>query len=281
MNKIQNYNGRLVDWMGFMAGIPNAEYHAADGISKSGLDLIAKSPAHYECRSFDAGTRNMQIGSATHAAILEPDVFAKQYHIIEVSDRRQKAWKDAVAHYGEAFCLLPSEARNILAMRDAVRDNARASELVNGQGYRELSARAKCPHTGALVRCRYDLLASGMAVDLKTTQSAIAEDFSRSVMTYRYHVQAALYSDVYRWITGDRLQEFWFVAVEPQPPYTVACYLLDDDALDFGRYLYQRNLRTYMACHESQYWPRYEPDSEYLALPAWAQPQIDEALGYV
>ena len=281
MINVQSYNGRLVDWMGLMAGVPNEEYHAADGISKSGLDLIAKSPAHYACRSFSAGTRNMQIGSATHAAILEPDVFDKQYHIIQVSDRRQKAWKDAVAHYGEAFCLLPSDAANILAMRDAVNDNEQARKLVSGQGYRELSARAKDPQTGALVRCRYDLLAYGMAVDLKTTQSAIKEDFSRSVMTYRYHVQAALYSDVYEWITGNPLEAFWFVAVEPQPPYTVACYLLDDDAIDFGRHEYRKDLNVYAHCQQTGDWSKYEPDSEYLPLPAWAQPYIDEALGYV
>lgn len=28
-------------------GMPNADYHASPAISKSGLDKIAKSPAHY------------------------------------------------------------------------------------------------------------------------------------------------------------------------------------------------------------------------------------------
>ena len=59
-----------------VTGMSNEAYHAYDGISKSGLDLIARSPAHYAYRTASEPTRAMVIGSATHAAILEPEVFA-------------------------------------------------------------------------------------------------------------------------------------------------------------------------------------------------------------
>ena len=68
---------------GVYAGIPNAEYHGGPGISKSGLDLIARSPLHYRA-SRDAANDNeqtaaMRIGTAAHPLILEPDLFVGGY----------------------------------------------------------------------------------------------------------------------------------------------------------------------------------------------------------
>src|SRR5690606_39465824 len=61
----------------------NEEYHSLpDSISKSGLDLIARSPAHYRYAERREPTRAMVIGTAIHAAILEPDVFATEYLLL-------------------------------------------------------------------------------------------------------------------------------------------------------------------------------------------------------
>src|SRR5690606_28865958 len=68
---------------GVYAGIPNAEYHGGPGISKSGLDLIHRSPLHYKAVVDGANdnepTAAQMIGTAAHALILEPAEFAKTY----------------------------------------------------------------------------------------------------------------------------------------------------------------------------------------------------------
>lgn len=62
----------------------NAEYHGGPGVSKSLLDLIARSPAHMKA-ALDrppeerTPTAAQAIGTAFHALVLEPGVFAKEY----------------------------------------------------------------------------------------------------------------------------------------------------------------------------------------------------------
>lgn len=68
---------------GVYEGIPNAEYHGGPGISKSGLDLVHRSPMHYNAvvtaANDRAPTPAQEIGTAVHMAILEPEEFAKTY----------------------------------------------------------------------------------------------------------------------------------------------------------------------------------------------------------
>lgn len=67
---------------GIYAGIPNAEYHSGRGVSKSGLDLVRKSPLHYKS-AVEAGPReptpDMRIGTMAHDLILEPGEFWNRY----------------------------------------------------------------------------------------------------------------------------------------------------------------------------------------------------------
>lgn len=261
-----------------LGNLSNAAYHASAGISKSGLDLINQSPAHFKVER-KPPTRPMAIGSAVHAAVLEPDEFARQYVMVDAKDRRAKAWKDAVQEFGEEFCLMPAEAENIAQVQRAIRNHKTADELTSAEGFRELSAFVQDPETGALVRSRFDLVTTGaVSVDLKTTRSATAEDFSRSIANFRYHVQAAFYSDVFEWITGEPLERFWFVCVETEPPYTVACYYLDDESIAIGRHEYRENLNRYAACLRADNWPKYSPDSPVISLPGWKLNEYAEAM---
>lgn len=68
---------------GVYDGIPNAEYHSGPGISKSGLDLIHRSPLHYHAvvtaENDRVPTPAQELGTAAHALILEPEVFTATY----------------------------------------------------------------------------------------------------------------------------------------------------------------------------------------------------------
>jgi exodeoxyribonuclease VIII len=260
----------------FVQDLPAEVYHSTPAISKSGLDLVDKSPAHYHNAPPREPTRSMDIGTATHIALLEPGRFDDEYLIVPAKDRRQKEWKDAVAEVGADRCLLHSEAESIVAMQRSIAANERAFRLVESAGWRELSAFVADPETGVLVRCRYDLLTeTGTAVDLKTSRDAREREFSRSVASFRYHVQAALYTDVHHWITGECLESFRFLVVETSHPFTVCQYVLDDEALAQGRREYRENLNTYARCLESGKWPQYEPETEWLSLPSWKMAEIE------
>lgn len=66
--------------------LTNEQYHRSPGISNSGLKLLGdKTPAHYWARYLDPARRpqpprqGMIIGTAIHAAALEPERFAEDY----------------------------------------------------------------------------------------------------------------------------------------------------------------------------------------------------------
>lgn len=71
---------------GFYSGLSNAEYHGGPGESKSLLDLVRRSPAHYRARMLAANdntpkeeTPAQRIGTAFHALLLEPQEFVRTY----------------------------------------------------------------------------------------------------------------------------------------------------------------------------------------------------------
>ena len=261
----------------------NADYHAHDSISKSGLDLIARSPAHFRYQEKREPTRAMVIGSALHAAVLEPELFASQYMLLRnVSDRRASEYKQAVAVHGADFVLTGSEADYVAGMQETVRSHAYAGRVLSEPGRAELSVITTDPVTGIAVRCRFDWLTNaGLALDLKTTVDARADAFSRSVANYRYHVQAAFYSDVWSWETGETLHGFEFLAVEKSMPHALAVYRLDDEALAEGRRLYREALNLYADCLERDEWPAYGSDPQWLCLPSWAVEFNEEEEGIV
>ena len=265
---------------GLYAGIPEADYHASHThTSKSRLDRIAPeqggSPAHYRAalEHPKEPTAAMNLGTALHCALLEPTRYAEQYVDTGVDDRRAKAFKEAKEAVGDR-ALKSSEAQWVAGMQAAVweRDDAHASaarRLLSTEGETELSAYAADPATGVAVRCRFDLLAgvslaSGtpeqtaervIAADVKKTRDATPRGFARSVWQYRYHVQAALYSDIYYWITGQPLAGYTIIAIEEAPPHAVQVFAISDEDMQTGRELYQRDLSLLAQCLERDEWP--------------------------
>lgn len=261
---------------GFISGMPNEIYHSTPGfISKSGLDLINRSPSHYKYSDDTAQTKSMQLGTAIHVAILEPEVFERDYMLLrDVKDRRSAAYKAAVEVHGPDNVLTASDADLVIGMQESVRSDARAMEWLSKIEHAELSLFTTCPTTGAKVRCRYDAITSdGYIIDLKSTRDASPDEFAKSIYNFRYHVQDALYSDAYQWHTGKEIKGFIFLAVENTLPHSVMVYQLDDISKEIGRSEYKKNLATYMHSAITGDWHGYQRNDsgvDLIALPEWA-----------
>lgn len=263
---------------GFYECMPEADYHAHPAISKTGLDLIARSPAHFYHAPPREPTRAMSIGSAIHCALLEPERFQRDYITLPgIRDRRAGEYKQAVKARGtDATVLIEPEADKIIGMQASIYAQPHARAILETAGRREVSAFVTDREFGIGMRCRFDLLTDdGRAVDLKKTQDARPEAFARSVANYRYHVQAAMYSDVYYQLTGRRLQAFGFLAVEEEPPHPAMIYVLDDEAMAEGYRLYRRDLETYARCAAVGEWPAYGDEVQVLSLPKWATKEAE------
>jgi exodeoxyribonuclease VIII len=257
-----------------LAGIPNADYHAAPGIGKSGLDLINRSPAHFRYAPSREPSRNMVLGSATHAAILEPDTFARDYVIVDCADKRASIWKEAVAARGADAVLTRAESDQIAGMAESCRSNpAIASILAAGRA--ELSLFATDPVTGVRVKIRPDWLTdAGQIADLKTTADASDEGFGKSIVNYRYYVQQAFYQDVFSWAFGD-VPDFVFLVCESEMPHCSTIVRLPHDVLQYGRKVYRENLNAYARALESDEWHGIPSDEHVIMLPGWFIGQIE------
>lgn len=276
LNTIQYKEGMTIEAPCLIVGMPNDVYHATSAISKSGLDKINRSPAHYRYAAPMQPTRAMAMGSAIHAAVLEPEIFSHQYLLLrDVTDRRSSEYKQAIKSHDAEFVLTGSEAVKVKGMQDAIYSNTATAKLFEGAGWNELSVFAHDPETGALCKCRFDRLTADMAaVDLKKTQDASERAFSRTMANYRYHVQAAFYTDVFKWATGIDLERFVFVATEEEFPHYTKPWRVADDSYLVGRDEYRNNLNLYAECAAAGEWPLPDGSEEFIFLPEWMQPMI-------
>ncbi len=276
-------NDRILDMtdpelkeLGVVSGLDNELYHKANGLSCTNLKIMLRSPAHYHASILfpQKTTAEMQLGSALHTAVLQPDLFDEQYMELPKLDRRTKEGKELYKQYSDSGKTLLDSATvaTVQRMKESLLQHPIISTVL-ASGSPELSCFGCLPefqHT--LVKCRPDWYSEelGVLLDLKTACDASPKAFAKSCAEYLYHLQNALYTDLFSHVSGRHIQAFLFAVVEKEPPYAVALYQLDADAVEKGRDLYRKSLVAYNDSLERNYWVGYSPKIEVLQLPAWA-----------
>jgi len=248
-------------------------YHSQPEISKSGLDMIAKAPRLYHWHHIDPDgeplkqTPAMELGEYVHVATLEPDRWQSRYICAPKFDRRTKAGKEQAAQFeleNEGKIVVPSDMYDHAnRSADAVREHPHAGDLLMLPGRAEVSMFSEHEETGVGIRGRADYILDGSSsiIDLKTTRDASARKFYYSVRDYRYDVQAAFYLDLLSHFR-EEVGTFYWVAVEPRPPYMVSLYWAGQDMVNAGREKYYRDLLSYKVCLETNTWPGYVASQE-------------------
>lgn len=259
----------------------NEEYHSSPGVSKSGLDLVARSPKHYWDRYVNPDyepeeeTEPKRQGTAIHTAILEPDRFESIYASMpENLNRTTKAGKEYYAELTSQnkLVLKHDDYQECLKVRDAVHSHPVAGQLLT-YGRAEQTFFVKEPETGLLTKCRPDWITdSGVMVDVKSTEDASRDGFARSVANYRYYVQAPWYLDVLKRLYGDAPEFFVFLAIEKSRPHAIGVYYVEEADLQKGRDRYFKDLRKIAECQERNLWPDYCLEIDSLKLPPWLNP---------
>lgn len=272
----------------FIYDMPNNQYHSItmkrETVSKSGLDQVDKSCAHYEysIENPTEETPALVFGRAFHTMILEPEKVDEDIIVLPDSWLTKAECGTSIAEQKEQFlirnrgkAILTADQMEIaLAMQKSVSSHTAASFLLKREtGKPEVTALWKDIETGVDCRARFDWLRDdGLIVDLKTTRCAKPEEFLKLAYQHRYHVQAAFYMEAYRQITGQEPVGFAFVAVEKEPPYLTCTYVSQPDFIQLGRIEYLKNLTLYAECKAKNEWPGY-PDLSVvpLKLPKYAE----------
>lgn len=252
------------------------EYAAMPGVRRSELWRIAKSPAHYRYYKEhpQPATPALLFGQAVHSAILTPDDYARGYAPAGM-DRRTKAGREAYdALLASGVTPLSTEdAERITAIAAAVNACTTARRLL--QGDHETAYFWTDGLTGEKCKCRTDaetdVSGQHIIVDIKTCPSAATDDFIRDMLRYGYDMQAAMYREGVKAITGAE-STFVMIAVEKEPPHAVNVLECDHNVLLRGQDIYRLLLGVYHECAQTGYWYGYNGFSgavNALELPAW------------
>lgn len=268
---------------GLYPGVPAAEYHVWPAISASLLKTyLGRSPLHARHeQQHRKASAEMSLGTALHAALLEPDVYARTY-----VPRWRATGKDsrktinpariaALAASGQIE--LDEEDRDAVeGMRDAVLAHPVAGPLVRDALARELSVAWVDAETGAPCKARFDLVAAGGPIgDLKTCRDASWRAFQRDIVTYGYATQAAHYLAGAAAVAGGYERAWLWIAVESEPPHGVAVYEPDEELLRIGWAERQRALALHLECERTGSWPGYPSSVQTIRPPKWMR--SDEA----
>ena len=255
------------------------EYNKAPGIRRSLLWEIRRSPAHLKWRMENPpeATPALIFGQALHCMILTPSDFGSQFVFMPAADRRTKAGReawDAAAEQAQGKTQLPfAWVEQISGMTNAVVFNQAAARLLRGP--HESSYFWSDSLTNELCKCRTDAETDigniHLIVDLKSCQDASTDAFMRDALNYGYDVQAAMYTDGYKAVTGQEAS-FVFIAVEKNPPYAVNILQADTLFMQHGQDRYRHLLGLYHEFRQRNQWPGYtgfDGDIASLGLPAW------------
>lgn len=262
--------------------ISNDEYHASEGISRSKLMLLDKSPYHFWYEMYSGlaekreTTASMNIGSAFHTLLLEPELFTKEFAVAPKIDRRTTKGKEEFAIFMEenANKILLTDDQYVKAsvMASHIRQHEIVTTLLDESVF-EQSIFWTDKETGIQFKTRPDIWSNKMVVDLKTTSDASVNGFMRSALNYGYYLQAGMAFEACKAI-GKPFEMFVILAAEKEAPYVPAVLILDQNALQFGIDQFQSYKKRLKACLDADKWPGY-PVQE-LSVPKFAKINEEE-----
>lgn len=227
--------------------VPNEEYHASDGLSKTTICQIHESIALYQMMkaSPQKPTDPMIKGSAFHDLVLLPGEYKKNYLVGPTIGKATKAHKQCVFDHPHKTVITSGTSSDIYSMRDALYDNPGIKKILDSKTtLREVSIWVKDPITGLTLKVRPDLISDGVIYDLKSTIAPHKEAFFYSIKKYNYHVQSSLYQDV-ALMNGMKITNFVFLVVGSKPPFLTASYDINTELLQEGRDKYREALTRY------------------------------------
>ena len=258
---------------GIHDGLPADDYHAAPGISKSGLSRFADCPARFRWGK-PATTEALRFGSLIHTAILEPVELDRRYKPSGLTrfSEREKAYQDELAKAGGRELVKQADYDEARRIQEAVLAHPVVRELLTPDLIAERSFAWHDPATGVLCRGRADGVnpAERLFVDIKTCADASHDAFAKAAHAYRYHWQAEMYTAGMQRADGWRANGFFFICVEKEPPYLTAVYEIGEPERELARFEVDAALARYAECLARDEWPGHSDLIEVLSFPRYA-----------
>ena len=254
-----------------LAARTRQEYEAIDALNQTSAKLLLKAPAKYAHDKANPrkDSKALREGIMTHAAVLDPEAFAK-FKPEPEADKRTKEGKEVHAYW--ASTLQPDDIRckadeydNALSYADAVKQAMARYNIVPVATEVMLKADYMVPIKGSI-----DLIAEdGYIYDIKTTaEEATPKGFGRQLIwSDDFKLQAAWYMLLCKLNFGVRPKGFRFLVVEKEAPYLTAVFELHQDLIAEGDMLMLQAIKSYEVCKSFNEWPAYPTEVITIARP--------------
>jgi hypothetical protein len=254
-----------------LAARTRQEYEAIDALNQTSAKLLLKAPAKYAHDKANPrkDSKALREGIMTHAAVLDPEAFAK-FKPEPEADKRTKEGKEVHAYW--ASTLQPDDIRckadeydNALSYADAVKQAMARYNIVPVATEVMLKADYMVPIKGSI-----DLIAEdGYVYDIKTTaEEATPKGFGRQLIwSDDFKLQAAWYLLLCKLNFGVRPKGFRFLVVEKEAPFLTAVFELHPDLIAEGETLMMSAIKAYEVCKSFNEWPAYPTEVITIARP--------------
>lgn len=253
-----------------------SDYRAVKAVNWSNLKHMERSPAHYRA-AVDGDLERpaspaLAFGSLVHALTFEPAT-VDQFYAVEEVDRRTKAGKEraeALAASGREL-VKPDVYARAFRVANAVRTSPLVASYLDGARH-ELTVTWTHPGTGLACKGRLDWVhePTRTLLDLKTARDVGRRFFGRQSASLGYVGQlGGMYRDACRYGLGWTPERILIVAVESAPPFDLAVYQLDSQAVEYGEATVDALLARVAECEASGNWPGAHPEVETLDVPGW------------
>lgn len=221
-------------------------------ISSSGLKRVLESPEalqRYLLRQHES-TPRLDLGTAVHCALLEPERFEREYvalpveHVDLFHAQDLQLIREQRSH--PLRFITQAQMETVHGIREQVARQPDIAALLQ-RGLPERSLFWQDPETGIRCKVRPDLLVlPHLILELKTTFDASLAVFQRTLQMQRYHLSAAMYLDGVAHLTGYPLNYVYLVASR-HPPYRVETFVPGAEMLQEGMRLYRAGLQRVIA----------------------------------
>lgn len=247
---------------GIYHDVPFADYLAWDVPDQTRLKRCAASPAHYDATVVKKATDDMTLGSALHVAFLEPELMVEKVAKWEGDRRAGKEWEAFRDANSGRYILTAGLHDKLVGMVRSLRRHPFVREWQRRIEAVEVSAVGDA--WGFRMKGRVDAQTPDPIVDLKKVRSGDARGFTNAVMGFGYHIQAAVYRQLF-----DR-ERMVLLTVEDAPPFDVVPYELSPTFIRLGEREAKDLIARVRECEAAGVWPGRSESPILLDPPEWA-----------
>lgn len=268
--------------------VNNADYlhqtekrgHPGYVMSRSELMRFARNPRKWLDGATDEENDGTIWGSLVDCMILTPDRlqrdFAVRPHVDgKLLNANSNQYKEWASQQGKATIVKPADLDAAGKAVEALIEDWEVYEVIHGSR-RQVGIIATWQE-GEIeipIRALIDIVPSdekwkSALADLKTGRNVSPAAWPRVCYERGYHVQGALYLDLWNAATGEQRDTFLHICQENTAPYAVGRRNLSQEFLQLGRSTYRQALMRYADCLTSGQWPGYDDGWSIVEPAAW------------